>query len=117
MKTIFTIFLAALYFTAPALPPVPAPAASYDAMVVVSIAGLNDATLAKLSAHMGTEKNASIEYSCAWSGVVVLKFSDIAVNERADVITMARRELSAAGIERGVEFLHVYAEARGVGKC
>lgn len=52
-----------------------------------------------------------------WSGVVVLKFSDVPVTERADAITMARRLLGEAGIEQGVEFLHVTVEAKGPGKC
>jgi hypothetical protein len=51
------------------------------------------------------------------SGVVVLRFTDAPVNERADVITMVRRQLTAAGIEQGVEFLHIHIEAKGPGKC
>jgi hypothetical protein len=94
-----------------------APALSYDALVVVHITGLNDASLAQLSKLVGRDKSVSMEYSCAWSGVVVLKFTDIAVSERADVIQLARRQLSSAGIEQGVEFLHVHAEPRGTGKC
>ncbi len=86
-------------------------------MVVLAIGELDDATLAKLSTEVGKNKNTYMEYSCAWSGVVVIKFGDISVGERSDVITLARRLLSDAGIERGVEVLHVHVEARGEGKC
>lgn len=93
-----------------------APAAA-DAQVVVHITDLDDAELAKLAVQVGKERSTTLEYSCVWSGVVVLKFSDVAVTERADAITMARRLLSAAGIEQGVEILHVTVEAKGPGKC
>ena len=93
------------------------PALSYDALVVVHITGLNDASLAQLSMLVGRDKSVSMEDSCGWSGVVVVRCSDIAVSERADVIQLARRQLSSAGIEQGVEYLHVHAEPRGTGKC
>jgi hypothetical protein len=117
MKHLITILLLALFLPTTSLHAHEAPAASYDAMVVVSIDGLDDALLAKLSAEVAKSKQATLEYSCTWSGVVVIKYGDISVGERADVITMARRLLSAAGIERGVEVVHVHVEARGVGKC
>ena len=117
MKHIIALLLFSLILPVQTLHAHEAPAATFDAMVVLTIADLDDATLAKLSAEIGKAKNATLEYSCTWSGVVVLKFSDISVGERADVITLVRRQLSAAGIERGVEFVHVHVEARGVGKC
>ncbi|MBX2980357.1 MAG: hypothetical protein KF905_13760 [Flavobacteriales bacterium] len=94
----------------------PAAAAS-DAMVVLSITGLDDAAVARLAKEVGRSTSATLEYSCTWSGVVVLKLANINVSERADVMTMVRRLLTSAGIERGVEFVHVHIEARGVGKC
>lgn len=93
------------------------PPVSYDAMVVVSIDDFNDASLEALRTQVGKDKFAYLEYSCTWSGVVVVKFSDIAMGERADVITMMRRLLVAAGIEQGVEVLHVHVASRGTGKC
>ncbi len=117
MKHIITILLFALFIPAYTVQAHKAPAASFDAMVVLTIADLDDAALAKLSTEIGKSKQAYLEYSCTWSGVVVIKYSDIAVGERADVITMARRQLTAAGIDSGVEFVHVHVEGRGVGKC
>jgi len=117
MKHVISLLLFSLILPVQTLHAHRAPAATFDAMVVLTIADLDDATLAKLSAEIGKAKNATLEYSCTWSGVVVLKFSDISVGERADVITLVRRQLNAADIERGVEFVHVHVEARGVGKC
>ncbi len=117
MKHILSILAIALFLPLHTVKAHEATAASFDAMVVLSIADLDDTALAKLSAEIGRSKQAYLEYSCTWSGVVVIKYDDISVGERADVITMARRQLSAAGIEVGVEFLHVHVEARGVGKC
>jgi hypothetical protein len=117
MKHLLTILLFSMFLPMASVQAHEAPVASFDAMVVLTIAGLDDASLAKLGAEVGKSKQAYLEYSCTWSGVVVIKFSDISVGERADVITMVRRQLSAAGIERGVEFVHVHVEARGVGKC
>jgi hypothetical protein len=93
-----------------------APAAA-DAQVVVHITDLDDAQLARLATQVSKDRNTTLEYSCVWSGVVVLKFSDVPVTERADAITMVRRLLGEAGIEQGVEFLHVTVEAKGPGKC
>ena len=101
-------------FTVPVLPEAPA---NSDIAVVLHIEGLDDAMLARLAKQIGRDKNTTIEYSCVSSGVVVLRFTDAPVNERADVITMVRRQLSAAGIEQGVEFLHIHIEAKGPGKC
>lgn len=117
MKQLLTILLFALMVPVTAIQAYDAPAASFDAMVVLTIADLDDVGLAKLSAEIGKSKQAYLEYSCTWSGVVVIKFSDISVGERADVITLVRRQLNAAGIEGGVEFVHVHVESRGVGKC
>lgn len=90
---------------------------TYEAIVVMHIADLDDAAMSALAKSIGTEKNVTLEYSCVWSGVVVLKFSNARVAERADVITLARRQLTNAGIQQQVEFLHVHAEERGPGKC
>jgi hypothetical protein len=95
----------------------PVAAVAADAQVVVHITDLDDAQLARLATQVSKDRNTTLEYSCVWSGVVVLKFSDVPVTERADVITMARRLLGEAGIEQGVEFLHVTVEAKGPGKC
>jgi ABC-type dipeptide/oligopeptide/nickel transport system permease component len=116
MRTLLNFFLLlVLSASAVALPP--APAITYEAQVVVHIDDLDDEAMARLSKAVGREKNVSIEYSCVWSGVVVLKFAESPVSERADVISLARRLLSSADIEKGVEYLHVFAEARGPGRC
>ncbi len=117
MKFILPLLFLAMLMPAQVLRANTADNISYDAMVVLSIPGLDDATLAKLSTEVGKSKNTYIEYSCTWSGVVVIKFGDISVGDRSDVITLARRILSDAGLERGVEVLHVKVEAAGEGKC
>lgn len=90
---------------------------TFEAMVVVHIDGLDDTMMARLARVVGKESSVTIEYSCVASGIVVLKFSEATVSEKADVIALARRQLNAAAIERGVEFLHVHAEPRGPGRC
>lgn len=92
-------------------------AAASDAMVVLSITGLDDAAVARLAKEVGRSTGTTLEYSCTWSGVVVLKLANVNVSERADVMTLVRRLLTSAGMERGVEFVHVHIEERGVGKC
>ena len=93
------------------------PTGSLDAMVVLHVDGLDDAKLAKLTGAIGADREVGLEYSCVWSGVVVLRFTNASVSERADIITLAKRQLSAAGIEQGVEVLHVHVQERGPGKC
>jgi hypothetical protein len=117
MRSIRTILLITFLLPFFPLKAADAPAASYDAMVVVSISDFDDAALTRLTSQVGKDKSTTIEYACTWSGVVVLKLSDISVGERADVITLVRRQLGSAGLEKGVEFVHVHVEARGVGKC
>lgn len=119
MRSLFLLFLIAIMPVAMAHrhhPMVEASAAA-DVQVVVHITDLNDSMLARLATQVGKDRSTTLEYSCVWSGVVVLKFSDVPVTERADAITMARRLLGEAGIEQGVEFLHVTVEAKGPGKC
>ena len=108
------LLLAFVHAPSATRPPAPA---TYDVNVVLHITGLDEAMLTRLGRQVDKERTVTIEYSCLASGVVVLRFAESPVNERADVITMVRRQLTAAGIEQGVEFLHVHAEARGPGKC
>ncbi|HRD53039.1 MAG TPA: hypothetical protein PKY96_10375 [Flavobacteriales bacterium] len=91
--------------------------AAYDVQVVLVVKGLDDAGLARLAKEVGKETSVTLEYSCASSGVLVLKYAGVASGERADAITMVRRTLSSAGLEKGMEVLHVFAEATGPGKC
>lgn len=90
---------------------------AYDARVVVAVDGLDDDALAKLAKVVGREKAVSIEYACTRSGVLVLMLTEVPTRERADVIMLVRRLLGGAGLEKGVEVLHVHVEASGVGKC
>jgi hypothetical protein len=95
----------------------PAVPETYDAMVVVAVSDLSAEALSRLHKQVGGDATVSIEYACLWSGVLVLKFSAVAVAERADVVAMARRRLEAAGIKGAVDYLHVHIEPRGTGKC
>ncbi len=116
---LFLAFVTALVlpFQSTAAPTLYQATVTSEVSVVLHIKDLDDAALARLARQIGRDKNANIEYSCVASGVVVLRFVEAPVNERADVITMVRRQLTAAGIEQGVEFLHVHMEAKGPGKC
>ncbi len=92
--------------------------AGNDALVAVHVDGLTDPMVARLGKHVAGQANISIEYTCTWSGIMVIRFTDITAGDRADVITYARRILAEAGIERGVEFLHVHTSSGGnTGKC
>ncbi|MCW5898292.1 MAG: hypothetical protein KIT10_03395 [Flavobacteriales bacterium] len=95
----------------------PTAAATYDAMAVAVIDGLDDAQLANLAKQVGPRRGVTLEYSCAWSGLVVVKFADISTGERADVVTMARRLFDEAGITAKVDFVHIHIEPKGTGKC
>jgi hypothetical protein len=81
------------------------------------IEGFDEAALARLAKEVGRNPDTGIEYSCTWSGVLVLHFTEAPVAERADAVTMTRRLLAKAGIEQGIEFLHITVEAQGPGKC
>ena len=117
MTLLFVLFtlLSPFHRVDAAVPTLDAP--TYDALVVLEVEGLDDAMLARLSAQVGKQRDQTLEYACTWSGVVVLKMNEINVTDRADVITMARRLLLGAGIEQGVEVLHVHMAPAGTGKC
>lgn len=100
-----------------AAPPTPSAPAVATVQVVLHIDGFSDDVLARLAKEVGRERTTAIEYSCTWSGVVVLQFTEAPVSERADAVTMTRRLLTRVGIEQGVEFLHITVEAQGPGKC
>lgn len=91
--------------------------ATYDALVMLHVDGLDDAKLARLSAIIGREETLTLEYSCVWGDGLVLHVEGISFSEKADVITYVKRYLSEAGLTTGVEFLHVHVEAQGPGKC
>jgi hypothetical protein len=109
---LFGLFLQPAVATSPITP-----AANSDVLVVLKIDGLNDEMLARVSAQVGKQRNYTLEYSCVWSDVLVLRMSDVNANERGDVVTLCRRLLTSAGIEKGVEFLHVHVEPKGLNKC
>ena len=99
-------------------PPLASPPAMSTVQVVLHIDGFNDALYGRLSAEVGRDHSIGIEYSCTWSGVVVIQFNEAPVSERGDVVTMTQNLLARAGIEKGVEFLHITLEAQqGSGKC
>jgi hypothetical protein len=116
MRYLILFFFALFLIPANAAPGCGAPPA-FDAMVILKIQDLDDAMMAKLSAEIGKQRNVTIEYSCTWSDVVVLKMNEISVGERADVITLARRYLTNAGISRGIEYVHVHVQGSGMNKC
>lgn len=88
-----------------------------EVQVVVLINELDDAGLARLAKEVVKEGSVTMEYSCTASGVVVLKYSGVSASERADAITMVRRTLANAGLDKGMEVLHVHIEESGPGKC
>lgn len=116
MRTILPVLAILLTLSLYATPTSTA-AQTFDALVVLNIAGFDDAQHEALVREVARNRQATLEYTCVWSGIAVLKFSDVSVSERADVIQLARRILNSAGIERGVDYLHVHAEPRGGGKC
>jgi hypothetical protein len=93
------------------------PLRTKEAMVVLQVPGLDDAQLARLATEVGRQRNTGIEYSCTWSGVLVLRFNSLTVVDRADVVVIARRLLADAGITARAEVLHVHTEVGGAGKC
>jgi len=111
------LFLLALFSPTPLAARAPDAAGGYDVLVVAHVDGLTDEAMARLSKAVLKERGVSIEYSCVWSGIVVLKYNDASASEKADLITMARRTLDAAAITGQVEFLHTHAEPTGPGKC
>lgn len=112
MRPIFLFLFALFLQPAHASPACQAPPA-FDAMGIIKIQDLDDAMMAKLSAEIGKLRNVSLE----WSDVVVLKMNEVSVGERAEVVTLARRYLTNAGISRGIEYLHVHVEGSGTNKC
>lgn len=92
-------------------------AQAYDVQVVLQVQGLGNEGHARLSTAVAKDSHANLEYDCTWTGVVVLKFSDVSFAEEADAISYTRRLLHDAGIEGSVKFLHVHSEQLGSGKC
>lgn len=110
------LFVQALHLPLRAAEPSGGPVAS-TVQVVLHLQDLDDAALGRLASEVGRERNVGIEYSCTWSGVLVLHYTEAPVSERADVVTMTRRLLAKVGLEQGVVFLHITIEPQGPGKC
>lgn len=92
-------------------------AQSYDVQVVLQVDDFGSEGHARLSAAVAKDSHTGLEYDCSWTGVVVLKFSEVSFAEEADAIAYTRRLLHNAGIEGNAKFLHVHAEQLGTGKC
>lgn len=92
-------------------------AQSYDVQVVLQVDDFGNEGHAKLSAAVAKDSHTGLEYDCSWTGVIVLKFSEVSFAEEADAIAYTRRLLHNAGIEGNAKFLHVHAEQLGTGKC
>ncbi len=92
-------------------------AQAQDVQVVLRIPAFDQGGQDRLTREAARNASVAIEYACLWSGVVVLKYTEVAIADRADAITFTRRLLEAAGIRQTPEFLHVHLEPRGGGKC
>ncbi|WKZ67655.1 MAG: hypothetical protein QY325_06935 [Flavobacteriales bacterium] len=92
-------------------------AQNQDAHLVLKLQAFDADAHARLQAEVAKDRSMSLEYACEWSGVVVLKLTDVPLSDRADAITYVRRLLQSARVDKGAEFLNVHLEARGTGKC
>lgn len=92
-------------------------AQSYDVQVVLQVDDFGSEGHARISAAVAKDSHTGLEYDCSWTGVIVLKLSEVSFAEEADAIAYTRRLLHNAGIEGNAKFLHVHAEQLGTGKC
>lgn len=117
MKTTLFLAIVLLLFAFENRPP-EILAARYDSIIVFKVDGLAGERYQRISTAFGSDADASIEYACLWSGVMVVKLFNSSISNKGDAQMYIRTRIGGASPGSIVEFLHVYIEqSSGSTKC
>lgn len=90
---------------------------TYDSIIVTRIDGITAQQYDDIEAAVGGIDALNIEYSCMWSGVMVLKLNGSTLYESGDIHLYIKNVLHDASSLKKVDVLHVHTGLAGLAKC
>ena len=91
--------------------------ATYDSIIVTKITDITGDQYDDIEYAVTRIDELNIEYTCMWSGVMVLKLNKSPLSENGDIQMYVKSVLNEATDLRKLEILHVYTGLSGVAKC
>lgn len=93
------------------------PENTYDSIIVTKITDITSAQYDGIEAAVGAIDELNIEYTCMWSGVMVLKLNNSQLHQTGDIHLYVKNVLHDAATLKKLEVLHVYTGLSGMAKC
>ena len=114
ISIILLIFVSAVFLSAAN----PNQDAKYDSIVVVKIHDITGDQYLAISEAVAKETDATLEYTCLWSGMVVIKINNTSFSSKGDVYAYVSRMINRGTEVKKLELIHVHTETSGkVTKC
>ena len=90
----------------------------YEGLIILKIRNMNDELRSDLYQALTRYPTTQVEYTCMESGVVVLKFANSVLHEKADVATMITGQLQGYVDASSIQVIWIEVrEQVGVMKC
>jgi hypothetical protein len=90
----------------------------YDSIIIIQVADLNGEQYSRISKMISAEPNVYIEYSCLWSGVMVVKINNSDFSKKGDVQMYMNRLIGSEVESARIKYIHHYTEqTMGDNKC
>ena len=90
---------------------------SYDSVIAMRVVDLTNEQFDQISEAFALEATAHIDYSCQWSGIMVIKLTESNLRNKGDIHTYLKSTINRAVKVSGIEIFHVYTEASSGGQC
>lgn len=92
--------------------------AKYDSIVVVKVHDITGDQYLAISEAVVKETDVTLEYTCLWSGLVVIKINNTSFSSKGDVYAYVSRMINQSTDVKKLELIHVHTETSGkVTKC
>jgi hypothetical protein len=113
LNTLIAGIVTLLLFTSFVSNPKVEPTATYDSIIVVQISDITPMMYSEIEAAVLPNDKLNIDYSCLWSGVLILKLFDSPLYDRGDIHMFAKSIFSKVPTLGKVEILHIYTGLAG----
>lgn len=90
---------------------------TYDSIIVTKITDITGAQYDDIEYAINRIDELNIEYTCMWSGVMVLKLNKSSLSENGDIQMYIKSVLNQAATLKKMEIMHVHTGLSGVAKC
>lgn len=83
---------------------------TYDSLVVCKIENMTSHQFEQASQLLLKRKEITLEYSCQWSGVLVVKLNGSPLHVKGDIQGYLKNTLDKAKLGKQLQFLHIHTE-------